>query len=277
MKFEEVRRHVEGVPFMSPEQGKILYDFVRSRKPADCLELGFAHGVSVCYVAAALQELGRGHVTAVDLEASQEWQQPSIEDLLDRTGLHDYVTVVREKTSYTWTLKKLLEQNPDPARIFDFCYIDGPKNWTIDGLAFFLVDKLLRQDGWVLFDDLTWTYGSSSAESRKKLEEAGILVNQMGEDELNTPQVELIFRHLVMTHPGYSEFRTHDDWAWAHKVASSRRVLTVEERVPLTSMLKRGLRKLGRAAIRARTAAILFAHPLHSLASENLAMLAAIT
>lgn len=276
MKFDEVRQRIEGVPFMSPEQGKILYDFVYARKPVDCLELGFAHGVSVCYAAAALQELGRGHVIAVDLEASREWQQPSIEDLLDRTGFHDYVTVVREKTSYTWTLKKMLEDKPDPAGIFDFCYIDGPKNWTIDGLAFFLVDKLLRQDGWILFDDFTWTYGGSSPESRKKLEEAGILVNQMGEDELNTPQVELIFRHLVMTHPSYSEFRIHDDWAWAHKVEAPRRVLTVEERAPLTSLVKRGLRKLGKAAIGARAAAPLFAYPLHTLTNEKLLLLAAI-
>ena len=29
--------------------------------------------------------------------------------------------------------------------------IDGPKHWITDGFAFFLVDKLLKEGGWIVF------------------------------------------------------------------------------------------------------------------------------
>ena len=42
---------------------------------------------------------------------------------------------------------------------FDLVYLDGAKNWTIDGLAVVLAERLLRPGGWLLMDDLHWTYG----------------------------------------------------------------------------------------------------------------------
>ena len=245
MKFEEIKSLVAGVPYMTARQGKILYDFVLNERRENCLELGFAHGVSSCYIAAALDELGGGHLTAVDLVAGQAWQQPSIEDMLAKTGLQEYVTVVRERTSYTWFLKKALEQHLAAPEIYDFCFIDGPKNWTIDGFAFFLVDRLLKTDGWVLFDDYDWRYRNVKDWHIEKFEESGVMVSQMGADQLDTPHVALIFELLVMTHPNYAEFKVQDgEWAWAHKVAAGQRTLAVEETYPVSTLLKRGIRQV---------------------------------
>lgn len=225
MKFETIRSHVEGIPYTRPEWGELLYNFVIEHRPAECLELGFAHGVSSCYMAAALDEIGAGHLTAVDLLDAEGRRRPSVEDLLSRTGLQKYVTVVRERTSYNWFLKKKIEERTTSDRcepVYDFCFVDGSKNWNVDGLAFFLVDKLLRQNGWILFDDLNWTYGSTGRDVTD-----GISHRRMGEDELNTPHVDLIFRLLVLQHPDYSEFKVQGDWwAWAHKVAAPSKSLT---------------------------------------------------
>ena len=87
---------------------------------------------------------------------------PSPEDVIARAGLADTVTIVREFSSYTWWLKEQVAArsdahgNVEPA--YDFVYLDGAKNWTIDGLAVVLVEKLLRPGGWLLLDDLDWTY-----------------------------------------------------------------------------------------------------------------------
>ena len=51
---------------------------------------------------------------------------------------------------------KMLAQYPSPK--FDFCYIDGGHNWSDTGFAFFLVDRLLKSNGIIVFDDLDWTY-----------------------------------------------------------------------------------------------------------------------
>lgn len=45
---------------MTPEQGQIVYDFVKNSDIENILELGFAHGTSTCYMAAALDEKKAG-------------------------------------------------------------------------------------------------------------------------------------------------------------------------------------------------------------------------
>ena len=69
---------------------------------------------------------------------------------------------MREFSSYTWWLKEQVQARSDRAGnvepLYDFVYLDGAKNWTIDGLAVVLIEKLLRPGGWLLMDDLPWTY-----------------------------------------------------------------------------------------------------------------------
>ncbi len=227
MKFSEIRSHLQGIPYMESERAEHLYSFIIENKLSDCLELGFAHGVGSCYIAAALDEVGSGHLTTVDLLSGLEWQQPSIEELLSKTGLTRYVTILREHTSYTWFLKKKIEESSKGGHcepIYDFCFIDGPKNWTIDGCAFFLVDKLLKEHGWLLFDDFSWKYSDFG---RKAM--GSINIEAMGDDERDTPQIELVFRLLVMQHPNYASFLIQDDWwAWAQKVKSPSKQVIYE-------------------------------------------------
>jgi predicted O-methyltransferase YrrM len=217
MNFEEIKSRIQGIPFMTPDEGKKIHDFIIQNRLSQCLELGFAYGVSSSYMAAALDELGTGHLTSVDMEKARAWQKPSIEETLARIGLDQYVTTVREKTSYTWFLKREIERRTvdgvcEP--FYDFCYIDGCKNWTVDGAAFFLVDKLLKPGGWILFDDYLWSYAATGRDQTD-----GIIHAELSEDERNNPQIEAVFRLLVQQHPGYSDFRIEGNWAWAHKIS----------------------------------------------------------
>jgi predicted O-methyltransferase YrrM len=222
MKFEVIRKYIAGIPYILPELARDLYDFILAARPQQCLELGFGHGASSCYIAAALEEVGAGHLTTVDLAPAAAWQTPAIETLLARTGLTPWVTVQREPTSYTWFLQKAisLRSSADRCRpLYDFCFFDGAKNWTIDAAAFFLVDKLLKEDGWLLFDDLQWTYAAKLQEGKQQSD--GISIRTMSEDEIHTPHVERIFQLLVMQHPDYRNFKIKDNWwAWAQKTAN---------------------------------------------------------
>jgi len=47
--FEQVAAAVAGVPFMSPEQGRVIHDHVAGAHARDVLELGTAHGVGAAY------------------------------------------------------------------------------------------------------------------------------------------------------------------------------------------------------------------------------------
>jgi predicted O-methyltransferase YrrM len=208
---------------MTQDQARIIYDFILDKQPERILELGFAHGVSSCYMAAALDEIGGdGHVLTIDQHAAER-RKPRINDLLDECGLAHRVTPVFGDT-YIWELMRLLEQDPVPS--FDFVFIDGAHTWDIDGFAFLLADRMLKPGGWVLFDDLDWTFATSPALKDQPW------VKALPEVQRTTPQVRKVFELLVKSNPGYDSFRDERGWGWARKrpAGGSRRRLRVLNR-----------------------------------------------
>jgi predicted O-methyltransferase YrrM len=225
MTNEEVKRLLGDTPYMSLPQAECLAAFIEEHAVEDVLELGFAHGVSTCYIAATLGRMGSGHVVTIDLEQAKK-RTPSIHELLARTGQSERVTVHFEPTSYNWRLMKFLEQEPRPK--FDLCYLDGAHTWFVDGLAFYLVHLLLKPGGWIVFDDLEWTYAESP--NLRDTER----VRRMPEDERTTPQIRKVYELLVKRHPQYHNFRTQDGWSFAQKKrdssdASRKREVVTEE------------------------------------------------
>lgn len=226
MKFRTAFRHLEGIPHISKSSARVLYSFVRRNQPEHCLELGFAHGASSNYIAAALEENGRGRLTSVDLDISRSFE-PTIEAVVARTGLQNWISIQREVDSYNWFLKKKIDERSEEhscAPIYDFCFIDGSKNWTVDGFAFFLVDKLLRPGGWLLFDDYGWSYAAREAQTGRRATD-GLCHSSLSQDQRRQPNVQAIFHRLVVQHPDYSNFIVQDrSWAWARKTPGQKLV-----------------------------------------------------
>ena len=202
----------------TPDEGKELYDFVLQQRPEGILELGFAHGSSTAYIAAAVLELGGdARVTSIDRDDARE-RVPNAETVLRRLGLDERVDLVYANTSYTWELMKLIQaqtSNAETQPLFDFAFIDGAHTWETDGLAFFLVDKLLRPGGFILFDDVHWTFANSPA--LKNTDK----VRRMPEDERTTPQVMMVVSLLALQHPSYGNLRVSGNWAWIQKLEAT--------------------------------------------------------
>jgi predicted O-methyltransferase YrrM len=217
MKLDELLRIFSDLHYpalTSPEDGAKLHRFILESGVCDVLELGFAHGTSTCYMAAGLAERGEGHITTIDRASARE-REPNIETLLVETGLAPYVEPVYAATSYNWELMKMIQRRTrgrETAPAFDFCFIDGAHTWETDGFAFFLADKLLRPGGWILFDDLHWSYGNS--ESLRDTER----VKAMPRDERDTPQVMKVVALLAMQHPQYRVVHIKGNWAWVGKM-----------------------------------------------------------
>ena len=211
MQFDAVRAIVEGVPNMTPDDGKVVYDLILKANATNCLELGFAHGTGSCYMGAALQETG-GRLISIDNQSAKD-RDPNIVDQLKKAGLEDVVQPIFAPTSYNWELMRLIEEHTHGGvcrPFLDFCYIDGSHQWEIDGFAFTLVDKLLKPGGWVLFDDLYWTLEGSSIKDDD-------WVRRLPEVERQTPQVQKIYELIVKQHPGYVNCRIVGWWGWAQK------------------------------------------------------------
>jgi predicted O-methyltransferase YrrM len=56
MKNHDVRSVVADLPHMTLEQAEKITTFITDKRVEAILELGFRHGVSTCYMAAALSE-----------------------------------------------------------------------------------------------------------------------------------------------------------------------------------------------------------------------------
>ena len=212
---------------MSPEQGRLVYDHVRSTRPEAVLELGTAHGVGAAYLAGALADNGRGTLTTVDFAGAA--YDPSPEAVLARAGVAERVTVVREFSSYTWWLKEQVQARSDRAGnvepAYDFVYLDGAKNWTIDGLAVVLIEKLLRPGGWLLMDDLPWTYADDPGREATD----GIVHRELSEPERTEPHLRAVFDLIVAQHPSFTELKVQDEWwGWARKAPGEPRRMTLE-------------------------------------------------
>src|SRR4051795_6019327 len=231
---------------MSPDPGRLVYDHVPAHRPAEVLELGTAHGVGAAYLAAALEDNGAGRLTTVDFAGAA--YDPSPEAVLARAGVAGRVAVVREFSSYTWWLKEQVQARSDRAGNveprYDFVYLDGAKNWTVDGLAVVLVEKLLRPGGWLLMDDLDWTY----AQDPRREATDGVVHRELSEPERTQPHLRAVFELIVAQHPSFTELRVQDEWwGWARKAPGEPRRYRVENSRPLgvlaTSALRRAVRR----------------------------------
>jgi predicted O-methyltransferase YrrM len=251
MEFDQVAAAVAGIPYMSPTLGRRVYDHIRNDRPGRVLELGTAHGVSAAYMAAALEANGEGHLTTVD-HAGADYD-PSPGELLARAGLEHRVTIVHEYSSYNWFLKEQIEAASDAAGNcnprYDFCYLDGSKNWNVDGLAVILIEKLLRPDGWLLMDDLEWTYNDNpwivpSGDGKP--------LGPLSESERSEPNLLAVFELIVKQHPSFSHFIREDAWyGWAQKRADAPRRYEVANSRPLRAVVAAELRRRRRRTRRA--------------------------
>lgn len=232
MKSSQVTHIVSGIPFTNEKRGELLFQFILEQRFKDCLELGVAHGKATSYIAAALDELGEGQVTGVDLDKNSSenlieklsrlrvpTQKESVlpEELLQRCGLAKYVQLVYEPTSYNWFLmEKIREQSKEGlcTPCYDFCFLDGRHDWFVDGFAFCLVDKLLRPGGWIIFDDVYWSF------SRSILLKDTAEVQAMPKVERETPPIKLIIELLVAQHPNYEMVLIDEEWGYAKKKAT---------------------------------------------------------
>lgn len=201
-------------PEHDPIFSRALAQFVQHIGAREVLELGTGHGGSACWLATGLRLNGGGTLTTIDRDTA-----PAVTQLLKSAGVDDMTRIVRTSRSYTWELMRLIKENTTDYRCnpqFDFCFVDGAHNWDTDGFAFFLVEKLLKPGGWLVFDDLDWTYATCLSLAPVDAEVA----SSMSPEELSTPQIGDVFELLVRQHPGFDVVRQFPVHGWARKSGS---------------------------------------------------------
>ena len=85
---DDVKDVVADIRWMTVEQGRAITTFIHEHGIRSILELGFHHGVSTCYLAAALDAAGGGSLTTIDLEHTRNFMEENYNAMLEaRTQL----------------------------------------------------------------------------------------------------------------------------------------------------------------------------------------------
>ena len=233
MDFDQIRRKVDGIPHMSAHHGRVIYDHVRETRPSLILELGSACGVSAAYMSGALDANDHGQLISVDVDRAR--YEPKPEALLAELGLNHRAEFVRvADSSYNWILRGQVADRSDAAGncepLYDFVFVDGAHEFTIDGLATVLASKLLRPGGWMLLDDLDWSHAQYDNPGPFPMSQA----------QLTTPNVREVYDLLIKADPTLTEFREEDGaWGWAKKGTGARTLtLSVSESLPSIALRK---------------------------------------
>jgi predicted O-methyltransferase YrrM len=238
----DVTTAVGRVPFMTAEQAQRLEALWADAPAGDILELGFAHGKGSAYLGALAAGKG-GRAICVDNPTARH-RSPSAEDTVRRAGVAEHVDLVYADQGYNWWLMRQLEADAGPR--FSLVYLDGAHEWDPDALAVLLVSRLVHPGGYLVLDDLDWTFASSPsagiAERRKTLPA----------DYVDEAHVRKVWTLLVQRDPTWGQLREIDSWAIARKLAPDDRRTGVERVVVEQSYpeLLRTLRSVARRRLR---------------------------
>ncbi|MEK6889510.1 MAG: class I SAM-dependent methyltransferase [Nanoarchaeota archaeon] len=180
---------------------KASADFIRENKIKSYAEIGCNYGNTAFLVAQALP-IG-GEMFLFDYPeyitiAKEKLRKIAREKKLK---IRFYSNSRRRKDSYCWTLLELVKRKK---KIFDYVYLDGSHDFTIDGLSFFLIDRLLKVGGYIDFDDYNWTF-SKSAVNDPKINPK--ILEKYTYYQLTTSHVKLIIDFLVRPMKRYKEIK----------------------------------------------------------------------
>jgi predicted O-methyltransferase YrrM len=132
----------------------LLYGITRSLKPKVAVEIGSARGKSACLIGMGLKENGIGRLYAIDPHTSTSWNDSEsadtyklIQDNLQRLGLHESVTVIRDIS------KNAIPNVPTP---IDLLFIDGDHSYEGVKADWETFTPRMSPFGLVVFHDTIW-------------------------------------------------------------------------------------------------------------------------
>jgi len=235
-RFAAVVDAIGDTPWMLPHQGRRVWDHLRQTRATDVLDIGTCYGVSAAYMAAALAANGGGRVVTVDSGQFDEGSDVPgwCRQLWERCGVADVVEMVRiPHSNYAWWLMEQVAARSDrhgnctPA--YDFAYLDGAKWLALDTAAVVFTAQLLRPGGWLLMDDLDWSY-EQHPELAPIVDLPGAGVSyRLSSAEIARPHLRAVYDLVVKHDPSFTSFIEQDgSWGWARKDPGQPRRLVLD-------------------------------------------------
>lgn len=100
--------------------------------------------------------------------------------------------------SYTWSLVQLYLNSG--TEIFDVAYLDGAHTFMHDSSACCLLKLLTKVGGYIIFDDLDWSYAKSPTQNPEKRLE---VLDLMTMEQINAFQIRLVVDVFMKNNPAW--------------------------------------------------------------------------
>lgn len=154
---------------VDPEEGRFIQRVIEHVRPATCLELGMAYGISTLFICEALERLNTParHIV-VDPFQHDDWHGIGLRHVRE-CGYDRFVEFHEDRSEYV--LPRLAAEG----RTIDVALVDGWHTFDQALVEFYYINRILRVGGIVIFDDADW------------------------------PGIERVLRH-ALTYPAYEVF-----------------------------------------------------------------------
>ncbi|WIJ24026.1 class I SAM-dependent methyltransferase [Devosia sp. RR2S18] len=153
--------HYQGISAPSADALLVLDNVLGSGCLAPVVaEIGVGVGATTFAIAKRLN--GRGKLLLFDFEVSVD---ELARDLLNEgfSNIEAYGNSRKTYDSYSWNLAQiaLKKRREGSGPMLDFAYLDGAHSFVHDAPAAILLKELVKPGGFILFDDLHWTFDRS--------------------------------------------------------------------------------------------------------------------
>lgn len=129
------------------QAGALLYDLIREAKPVRTMEVGMAYGLSSLFICQALADNGGGHHTSIDPYQQRAYKSIGLLNI-ERSNFKDMLRFF-ETFSHD-----ILPQLVSQRECFDFAFIDGSHLFDYAFVDFFYIDKMIKEGGYIVIDDI---------------------------------------------------------------------------------------------------------------------------
>ena len=131
----------------------------RQNRKLSIAEVGIGYGATAVEVCGLLGE--KDEYYCFDFQKSVDGLISDLRKMKNiACQLKGYGNSTKTWDSYCWGLSDLIYEMRDNGQdgIFDAIYLDGSHAFPIDGLACCLLKELCKQGGYIVFDDMEWTW-----------------------------------------------------------------------------------------------------------------------
>ena len=130
----------------------------RDKQRISVAEIGVDIGATAVEICRLLDE--HDQYFAFDFGEKIEALFEDLRRLQVKCSLHARGNSTKIYDSYNWNLSEMLLEIEEQEKegVFDVVYLDGAHSLAFDGLACCLLKQLLKKDGYIIIDDIDWSY-----------------------------------------------------------------------------------------------------------------------